>query len=246
MTISGQVVVVAGASKDIGKAIALRAAAEGASVVINYMSDTKAANNLAMQIGNDRALAIQADISKTEEIDRLVEATVSRFGHIDVLIPNAAFVPEVNLKTLTEDDFDRAFAVNVKGPCFLAKQALPYMRPGSSIIFISTDMTESSTVPSQFLLYVSTKGAMNQMVRALTRDLAEKGIRVNAISPGPTNTEALHKAMSDEKLRIVASHTPFNKIGEPDEIASAVSLLWGKDSAWVTGQILKVNGGYIV
>lgn len=121
MTISGQVVVVAGASKGIGKAIALRAAAEGASVVINYMSDATAANNLAMQIGNDRALAVQADISKTEEIDRLIEATVSRFGHIDVLIPNAAFIPEVNLKTITEDVFDRAFAVNVKGPCFLAK-----------------------------------------------------------------------------------------------------------------------------
>lgn len=107
-------------------------------------------------------------------------------------------------------------------------------------------MTESSTVPSQFLLYVSTKGAMNQMVRALTRDLAKEGIRVNAISPGPTSTEALHKAMSDEKLRVLASHTPFSRIGEPDEIASAVSLLWGKDSAWVTGQVLKVNGGYIV
>jgi 3-oxoacyl-[acyl-carrier protein] reductase len=121
MTISGLVVVVAGASRGIGKDIVLRAAADGAKVVINYMSDVKAANALVMQIGNDRALAVQGDISKLTDIDRLIEATVSRFGKIDVLIPNAAFVPHGDLHNITEENFDRAFAVNVKGPCFLAK-----------------------------------------------------------------------------------------------------------------------------
>jgi 3-oxoacyl-[acyl-carrier protein] reductase len=121
MTLSGLVVVVAGASKGIGRAIVLRAAAEGASVVINYMTDVKGANALVAQIGSDRALAVRADISKTAEIDHLIEATVARFGRIDVLIPNAAYVPESDLRSVTEEDFDRAFAVNVKGPCFLAK-----------------------------------------------------------------------------------------------------------------------------
>jgi NAD(P)-dependent dehydrogenase (short-subunit alcohol dehydrogenase family) len=121
MTLSGLVIVVAGASKGIGKAIALRAASDGASVVINYLSDSKGANAVASEIGSNRAIAVQADISKVDEVDRLIDATVSRFGKIDVLIPNAAFVPAVDMESLTEEVFDRSFAVNVKGPCFLAK-----------------------------------------------------------------------------------------------------------------------------
>ncbi|GKZ16959.1 hypothetical protein AbraIFM66951_005686 [Aspergillus brasiliensis] len=246
MTLSGQVVVVAGASKGIGKAIVLRAAAAGANVVINYMSDVKGANALVAQIGDDRALAVQADISKIAEIDELIKATVARFGRIDVLIPNAAYVPNSDLQNVTEEDFDLAFAVNVKGPCFLAKKALPHMQPGSTIIFISTDMTDASSVAANFLLYTSTKAAMNQMVKVLARDLAGMGIRVNAISPGATSTESFHRAMDETRAQMIASHNPFNRIAETDEIAAAVSLLWGKDSAWISGQVLRVNGGSIV
>jgi 3-oxoacyl-[acyl-carrier protein] reductase len=107
-------------------------------------------------------------------------------------------------------------------------------------------MTDSSTILPQFLLYISTKGALNQMVRALARDLARVGIRVNGVSPGTTHTEALHKAMDEGKRQILAGHNPFNRIADPAEIAAAVSLLWSNDSAWVTGQILKANGGSIV
>lgn len=246
MSLSGLVVFVAGASKGIGKDIALRAAADGANVVINYLSDVKAANALVMQIGSDRALAVQGDVSKLTEIDMLIEATISRFGKIDVLIPNAAFVPHGDLRSITEENFDRAFAVNVKGPCFLAKKAMRYMKPGSTIIFISTDLTEASSVSPELLLYVSTKGALNQMVRILARDLAREGIRVNAISPGATNTELFRNAMSDEQVRIIASQNPYGKIGEPYDVAAAVGMLWGKDSSWVTGQVLMVNGGSMV
>ncbi|GLA51498.1 hypothetical protein AnigIFM63604_008095 [Aspergillus niger] len=221
MTLSGQVVVVAGASKGIGRAIVLRAAAAGASVVINYMSDVKGANSLVAQVGSDRAFAVRADISKIAEIDELIKATVARFGRIDVLIPNAAYVPSSDLRNVTEEEFELAFAVNVKGPCFLAKKALPYMQPGSNIIFISTDLTDASSVPAHFLLYTSAKAAMNQMVKVLARDLAHMGIRVNAISPGATSTESFHRAHDDTRAQMIASHNPFNRIGEPDEIAAA-------------------------
>jgi 3-oxoacyl-[acyl-carrier protein] reductase len=120
------------------------------------------------------------------------------------------------------------------------------MKPGSTIIFISTDLTESSSVPPEFLLYVSTKGALNQMVRVLARDLAREGIRVNAISPGATNTALFRDSMSDEQVRMIASQNPFERIGEPHDVAAAVSMLWGKDSSWITGQVLMVNGGSIV
>jgi 3-oxoacyl-[acyl-carrier protein] reductase len=125
MSLSGLVVVVAGASKGIGKEIALRAAADGAKVVINYMSDTKAATAIIAQLGHERALAVQADVSNSDEVDRLIQVTVVKFGRIDILIPNAAYVPEKDLRNVTEEDFDRAFAVNVKGPCFLAKVGCP-------------------------------------------------------------------------------------------------------------------------
>ncbi|KAL2844567.1 hypothetical protein BJY01DRAFT_248076 [Aspergillus pseudoustus] len=246
MTLSGYVVIVTGASKGIGKEIALRAAAEGANVVINYLSDMNAANALVNRLGPERVLAVQADISNVDGANSLIAAAVSRFGKIDILIPNAAFVPDRNLQDLSEDDFDRAFAVNVKGPCFLIQKALPHMTSGSTIIFISTDMTDASVVPSHFLLYVSTKAAMNQMVKVLARDLAGAGIRVNAISPGATSTESFHKAMDEDKAMLIANQHPFNRIGRADEIAAAVSLLWRKDSSWITGQVLRVNGGSIV
>ncbi|GKZ17224.1 hypothetical protein AbraIFM66951_009043 [Aspergillus brasiliensis] len=246
MALTGLVVVVAGASKGIGKAIAIRAAADGANVVINYMTDVKAANALVSEIGSDRALAVQADISKIGQIDALIEATVARFGRIDVLVPNAAFVPEQDIRGVSEADFDRAFAVNVKGPCFLTQKALPHMKPGSKVIYISTDLTDASALRSQFLLYVSTKGAINQMVKVLARDLAGAGIRVNAVSPGATHTELFHKANSEEQTRMVASQNPFKRLAEPDEIAAAVSLLWGEDSVWISGQVIRVNGGGIV
>lgn len=120
------------------------------------------------------------------------------------------------------------------------------MKPGSKIIFISTDMTDASVIPPQFLLYVSTKAAMNQMVKVLARDLASDGIRVNAISPGATSTESFHRVNDEGTERMLASHSPFNRIAIPEEIAAAVSLLLGEDSNWITGQVLKVNGGCIV
>lgn len=121
MTLSGYVVVVTGASKGIGKEIALRAATEGANIVINYLSDVKAANALVMHVGPERALAVQVDISSVEGANTLIDAAVSRFGKVDILIPNAAFVPDRNLQDVCEADIDRAFAVNVKGPCFLTQ-----------------------------------------------------------------------------------------------------------------------------
>ncbi|KAJ6118967.1 hypothetical protein N7471_013587 [Penicillium samsonianum] len=243
MSIADLVVVVAGASKGIGKAIALCAARDGASVVINYLTDASAAEDLVTQIGNERALAVQADISKPSEIIRLVKETVARFGSIDVLIPNAAFVPVGGLRDITDESFDRAFAVNVKGPCFVAKEAVPYMKPGSAIIFISTDLADSGSAPPELLLYVSTKAALNQMTRIMAKELATQGIRVNAISPGATRTELFNKTNSVDTIQKIASRNPFNRIADPDEIAEAVSLLWKNESRWITGQVVKVNGG---
>lgn len=117
------------------------------------------------------------------------------------------------------------------------------MAPGSRVIFISTSLTESPLIRPEFLLYLSTKGAVNQMVRVLARDLAKKDIRVNAVAPGATSTELFNQTNNDEKIQMIARSNPFGRRGTPEEIAAAVSLLWGKDSTWINGQVLRANGG---
>ncbi|GMF75472.1 unnamed protein product [Aspergillus oryzae] len=186
MTLSGYVVVVTGASKGIGKEIALRAATEGANIVINYLSDVKAANALVMHVGPERALAVQVDISSVEGANTLIDAAVSRFGKVDILIPNAAFVPDRNLQDVCEADFDRAFAVNVKGPCFLTQ----------------VSYHQAPCLP---------KAAMNQMVKVLARDLAGAGIRVNAISPGATSTDSFQKAVDEKKAKLVGQKSDYTR-----------------------------------
>ncbi|CEN59908.1 hypothetical protein ASPCAL02349 [Aspergillus calidoustus] len=242
MSIIDFVVLVAGASKGIGKAIALQAGKEGACVIVNYNSDAHGADEVVAEIGASRALAVQADISKPADIDRLIEASVARFGRIDVVIANAAYVPLADLEAATEDQFDMAFGVNVKGPWSLVQKSLPYLRSGSTIIFISSDLTDFSTLPPQLFLYISTKGALNLMVRSIAQTLAKRGIRVNAVSPGPTETDSFFKSNTDDSTRVLAELSPFKRLGKPDEVAAAVSLLWRPESSWISGQVVKVNG----
>ncbi|KAJ5337133.1 uncharacterized protein N7506_005155 [Penicillium brevicompactum] len=242
MSIIDRVVLVAGASKGIGKAIALQAGKEGSCVIVNYNSDSQGADQVVSEIGASRALAVQADVSKSADIDRLIKASVARFGKIDVVIPNAAYVPLADVEVATEDQFDMAFGVNVKGPWLLVQRSLPYMSSGSAVIFISSDLTDFSTQPPHMFLYVSTKGALNLMVRSMAQTLAKRGIRVNAVSPGPTATDSFIKSNTDDSTQIFAELCPFKRLGRPDEVAAAVSLLWRPESSWISGQIVKVNG----
>ncbi|CAI7571498.1 unnamed protein product [Penicillium pancosmium] len=242
MSLSGKVILITGSSRGIGKAAALRVASEGASLVINYLSDAAAANALVEEIGSDRALAVQADVSKIPDLDRLVDAVVARFGRIDVLIPNAGILPMKDLESTSEVDFDNAYNLMVKGPYFLAQKAAKHMQSGGRIIFVSTGVTNLSNIAPAYLLYASAKGAIEQMARVMAKDLARKGILVNAVAPGPTTTELFLTGKPDQIIRAVASNSPFNRIGEPEEIAGVMAFLCGKDSSWMSGQILRVNG----
>ncbi|KAH8681830.1 hypothetical protein BX600DRAFT_447369, partial [Xylariales sp. PMI_506] len=164
MTLQDKVVLITGGSKGIGRAIAKRVAADGAKVVVNYSRDSAAADALVAELGGaERHLAVKADASSVPEIKSLVEAAVSRFGRIDVLIPNAGIMPLQPLGATTEEVFDRAYAINVKGPFFLAQAAAPHIPSGGRIIFVSTGIARNSNLPPPYLLYASTKGAVEQM-----------------------------------------------------------------------------------
>ncbi|KAL4757806.1 uncharacterized protein BDW70DRAFT_142795 [Aspergillus foveolatus] len=243
MSLAGKVALVTGASKGIGKATAQRLASEGASLVINYNTDAASAQALVEEIGQDRALAVQADASKLADIDRLVDAAVAKFGKIDILIPNAGILPMRDLEHTTEEDFDFTYNLMVKGPYFLAQKAAKHIPAGGRIILVSTGVTVLSNIAPAYLLYASAKAAVEQMARVMAKDLARNGILVNCIAPGPTTTGLFLNGKSDQMLKMVAGFSPFNRIGEPEEIANAVYFLCSKDSSWVSGQTLRVNGG---
>lgn len=243
MSLVGKIALITGASKGIGKATALRLASDGARVVINYSSDKQAADEVVQQIGANNAVAIQADASKVSEIELLVKKTVDLFGKIDILIACAGMLPMSPLEATSEELFDKIFALNVKGPYFLAQKAAPHMSAGSHIVLISTTLTAASTVMPPYLPYLATKGAIEQMVRVMSKDLGKKGICVNAVSPGPTGTELFLKNQNEQSLKMLSSLNPRGRIGEPEEIADTIAFLSGNDSRWVNGQNLRVNGG---
>ncbi|KIX03276.1 uncharacterized protein Z518_06828 [Rhinocladiella mackenziei CBS 650.93] len=242
--LSGKIALVTGASKGIGASTATALVKLGAKVVINYSRDSAAAEKLVAQLGPDNAYAVQADAGSISGIETMVKTTVDKYGKIDILIPNAGILLMRDVETTTEVDFDRAFNLNVKGPYFLAQKALPYMARSSSIVLISTTQAHASTVTGPYTLYCATKGAIEQMVRVMSKDLqSRKGISVNAIAPGPTGTELFYEGKSEQVLKMIASLNPNNRIGTPDEVADAIVFLCGEGAKWVSGQTIRVNGG---
>ncbi|TEA12843.1 Versicolorin reductase [Colletotrichum sidae] len=243
MSLQSKVILITGGSKGIGRAIALAAAAEGANIVVNYCSDSAAAEEVVKQIGDDRAIAVRADNSKLSELQSLVDATVTKFGRIDILIPNAAQLIMRTVENTTEEDFDMMFNTNVKGPYFLVQKALPHIPEGGRVILLSTTVLASTNLPPTYLLYASTKGSIEQMVKYMSKDLAVKKINVNAIAPGPTGTDLFYKGKSEEMVKQIASNSPHNRVGTPEEIATVAIFLASEASSWVAGQVIRVNGG---
>ncbi|TGO33767.1 hypothetical protein BHYA_0228g00160 [Botrytis hyacinthi] len=241
--LAGKVALVTGGSKGIGRAICLRLARDGAIVVINYSNDSSAANEVASLIGEKNAMVIKADAGNIEDISRLVDTTVEKHGKIDILVACTATMKLNELENVSGEEFDQTFDLNVKGPLFLAQKSVPHMANGSRIILFSTTQCHASTVAPQYLTYIMSKGAIEQMTRALSKDLARKGIMVNTVAPGPTATKLFFRGKSEQLLKTLAGLNPQNRIGEPDEIAEVVAFLSSEASSWVTGQTLQVNGG---
>ncbi|KAH0526787.1 hypothetical protein TsFJ059_010068 [Trichoderma semiorbis] len=243
MSLQDKVVLITGASNGIGKATAERLYKEGARIVINYLSDAASANAMVESFGPDRAIAVQANAGNVDDLSRLVDAAVAKFGRIDTIVASAGIMPMRDVENTTEDDFAKCFDLNVKGPYFLVQKALPHMPPGSRIIFISTGICHFSMAPASYLLYAATKGAIEQMTRVMAKGLASKGIIVNAVAPGPTGTELFYKGKPETLVNAIKSWSPFNRLGEADEIANTIKFLASGDSSWVVGQTVLVDGG---
>ena len=242
-SLQGKVALVTGASRGIGRAIALRLARDGAAVAVNYATQVAAAQALVDEISasGGKAFALQADVSRVSEVAWMFDQTLTRYGKLDVLVNNAGLMFVKPVTATTEADFDRIFEVNVKGTFFGCQQAATRLADGGRIINFSSSTT-ARMMPG-YAAYVATKGAVEQLTRSLAGELGPRRITVNVVSPGPTETELFMEGKTPEQLGGFARQAALGRIGQPPEIAEVVAFLASDAAGWVTGQNIRVNGG---
>jgi 3-oxoacyl-[acyl-carrier protein] reductase len=244
--LSGKVAVVTGASKGIGAGIAKHLANEGAAVVVNYASSKEGADQVVDEITKrgGKAMAVQGNVAKKADIERLFAETKKAFGQLDILVNNAGVYQFAPLEAVTENEFHRQFNTNVLGLILATQEAVKHFgTEGGSVINIGSNATELT--PPLTVVYTATKGAINMITRVLAKELGPKKIRVNSINPGGVETEGFHALGmpgSDFEKQMIAQ-TPLGRIGQPHDIAPAAVFLASSDSGWITGEILGVAGG---
>ncbi|MGH7259495.1 MAG: SDR family oxidoreductase [Nitrospiraceae bacterium] len=243
--LKGKVAVVTGASRGIGAAIAEHLGRDGASVVVNYVDSADKAAAVVRRIEADgsRAAAIQADVGKAADVQRLFDESIAKFGKVDILVNNAGVPLYKMVAEITEPEFDRILATNVKGVFLTCKQAVRRMPDGGRVINVSTSVT--GLMLSTYVAYAATKGAVEQMTRHLAQELGRRGITVNAVSPGPTDTEFFGEGKTDADKQRFAQMAALGRLGQPADIADVVTFLASDEARWITGQNLRVNGGFI-
>jgi 3-oxoacyl-[acyl-carrier protein] reductase len=242
-TLTNKVAIVTGSSKGIGAQIAILLAAAGAKTVINYANDDTAANDIVDQIksAGGEAIAVQADVSNAKQVEAMFDTTINTFGKPDILVNSAGMMINKSIAETTDEDFDRTFAVNVKGTFNTLREAATKLNDGGRIVNLSSTTTRMM-LPT-YGTYCATKGAVEQLTRVFSKEVGARNITVNAVSPGPTDTELFNQGKTDEAVEKLASMSAFNRIGEPIDIARVVSFLVSEEAAWVTGQNIGANGG---
>lgn len=242
----GKVAVVTGASKGIGAAIAKSLAADGASVVVNYASSKAGADKVVSEITaqGGKAVAVQADVAKKADIDRLFAETKKAYGKLDVLVNNAGIYEFFPLEQITPEHFHKQFDLNVLGLLLTTQEAVKQFPAVGSIINVGS-VAGTSPVPGGSV-YSATKAAVHAVSQGLAKELGARKIRVNTISPGMIETEGVHAAGFAESdfRKQIEQQTPLGRIGQPDEVASVASFLASEDSRWVTGENFHVAGGF--
>ena len=242
-SLNGRVAIVTGASNGIGRAIAERLAQDGAMVIVNYgkSADKAKAVVAGIEAKGGQAVAIHADMSQMPEVHRLIRETVRRFGRLDILINNAGTFVRKALIDTTEEEYDRLFALNAKGPYFAMQEGAKVIEDGGRIVNISTDGTHMGF--SEATVYLGSKGALEQFTKGLAHVLATKRVTVNTVSPGFTDTEML----ADANVRQSgAQMSPLKRLGTAQDIADVVAFVVSEEARWLTGQNLHAGGGVVM
>jgi 3-oxoacyl-[acyl-carrier protein] reductase len=244
--LKNKVAVVTGASKGIGAGIAKSLAAEGAAVVVNYASSKEGADRVVAEIEKKggKALAVQGDVSKASDVQRIFAETKKAFGKLDVLVNNAGVYQFAPLEEITEEHFHRQFNTNVLGLLLATREAANLFGPeGGSVINIGS--TASRLTPPATAVYSATKGAVDAVTHVLAKELGPKRIRVNSINPGMVETEGVHAIgiLGSDFQKQFEAQTPLGRIAQPEDIAPIAVFLASADSGWLTGETLLASGG---
>ena len=243
MKLTNKIAVVTGASSGIGAGIARAFGAQGATVIVNYASSKAGADAVVASIeaAGGKAVALQADMSKAADVANLFERVKADYGTLDILVNNAGVAVFEMVSEMTEDAFHKQFNVNVLGYFLAIREALKVFKDGGSIINISSILSTDPYLASS--VYAATKGAVDTLTFALARELGPRGIRVNAILPGHTNTPATAGNFDGDFGKMLIAGTPLGRFGEPEDIAPVAVFLASSDAHWVTGESLRAAGG---
>lgn len=242
--LKNKVAIVTGASKGIGAGIAKALGIAGAAVVVNYASGADDADKVVSEIQSEggTAIAVQADMSQSDDVKRLFDQAKSAFGAIDILVNNAGLAVFEMIDDLTEEAFHKQFNLNVLGYLLASQQAVKHMgNQGGSIINISSILSTDPYLASS--VYAATKGAVDTITLALARELGPRNIRVNSILPGHTNTPATAGNFEGELGEKLIAGTPLGRFGEPEDIAPLAVFLASEDAHWITGESIRAAGG---
>ncbi|OWV79410.1 3-ketoacyl-ACP reductase [Rhizobium sp. R635] len=242
---NGKVALVTGASRGIGAQVARRLAKDGFTVVVNYSGSAAQAEELAREIehAGGKALTARADVSDAEAVRRMFDAAETAFGGIDVLVNNAGIMMLSSLAEADDAHFDRQIAVNLKGTFNTLREAARRLRDGGRIVNFSTSVVGLKL--ETYGVYAATKAAVETLTAIMAKEMRGRNITVNAVAPGPVATDLFLNGKSEELVARMAKMNPLERLGAPDDIASAVAFLAGPDGGWINGQTLRANGGMI-
>lgn len=242
-----KVAIITGADSGIGKATALLFAQEGADMVISYLSETPDAKETQKEVEKmgRKCVLVKGDISKEKHCQKIIDKTIEEFGQIDILVNNAAtHWQQMELKDITTEQFQKTFAINVYSVFWLSKMALKHMKKGATMI--NTVSVVAYRGSFHLMDYAASKGAVVAFTRSLSSNLADKGIRVNAVAPGPIWTPLIASTFPADEVKEFGEDQPMKRAGEPNEVATCFLFLASDDASYITGQVLHPNGGEII
>ena len=245
--LTGRAAIITGADSGIGRAVAIAFAREGADVLVSYLNENEDAEETAHWVreAGRRAVLVPGDISNPGHCREIVQQAMAEFGRLDVLVNNAAHQRSFEkLEDIPDDEFERTFRTNLFPQFWLAKAAVPHMKPGSTIV--NTTSINAKSPSKQLLAYATSKGAILNFTAGLSELLAEKGIRVNAVAPGPVWTPLIPSTMPPEKVESFGKEVPLGRPAQPAELAPAYVYLASDDSTYVTGAFIPVTGGKLM
>ena len=242
--LASRAAVITGADSGIGRAVAIAFAREGADVLISYLNETDDAEETAHWVreAGRRPVLMPGDVSQQGHCREIIQRAVAEFGRLDILVNNAAMQrTHEDIGEISAEEWDQTFRTNIYSQFFLCQAAVPHMKPGAAII--NTTSINAKTPSPQLLAYATTKGAIANFTAGLAGMLAERGIRVNAVAPGPIWTPLIPSTMPEEKVKSFGEQVPLGRAGQPAELAGAYVLLASDEASYITGAIIPVTGG---